>query len=117
MRPRGLFLAFEWPVHCLASNRCSGAYTNTLPTREPFMVWYSDLLMPAPDHSDLAVIRFGPFELETKSGELRKRGIRLKLTHQACRVLCALLDAPGEVVTRDHLRWLVWPDQKSHRFR
>jgi TolB-like protein/Flp pilus assembly protein TadD len=69
--------------------------------------------MSAPGNEDLAVIRFGSFELDTRTGELRKRGVRLKLAHQACRVLLTLLDAPGQVITRDHLKASIWPDQKS----
>jgi DNA-binding winged helix-turn-helix (wHTH) protein len=58
-----------------------------------------------------ATIRFGLFELDTRTGELRNRGVRLKLGGQAYCILRALLNSPGEVVTRDHLKETVWPDR------
>ena len=54
--------------------------------------------MARPDDS---VIRFGVFELTTRSGELRKRGVRLTLQEQPLQVLLALLERPGDLVTRD----------------
>src|SRR5271154_1439961 len=52
--------------------------------------------------------RFGAFELDLRSGELRKHGIRLKLQDQPFRVLAVLLGCPGEVVTREELRQKLW---------
>ena len=63
-----------------------------------------------------ATIRFGVFELDTRTRELRKCGIRLKLPQQAYCVLRALLDSPGELVTRDQLRHALWPDQAFAEF-
>lgn len=54
-------------------------------------------------------VRFGAFEVDTNSGELRKDGIKLKLQGQPIEVLAALLESPGEVVTRDELRHRLWP--------
>jgi DNA-binding winged helix-turn-helix (wHTH) protein len=45
-------------------------------------------------------IRFGPFELDVRSGELRKGPTRLKVPDQSIQVLKALLAVPGELVTR-----------------
>src|SRR5436190_356488 len=56
-------------------------------------------------------LRFGLFELDTRSGELRKRGVKLKLSDQAYCILRALLNSPGELVTRDQLIEAVWPDR------
>jgi TolB-like protein/DNA-binding winged helix-turn-helix (wHTH) protein len=53
--------------------------------------------------------RFGAFEVDLRSGELHKHGIRLKLQDQPFRVLALLLERPGEVVTRDELRQELWP--------
>jgi len=53
--------------------------------------------------------RFGAFEVDLRSGELRKHGIRLKLQDQPFQVLAHLLQHPGEVVTREELRQLLWP--------
>ena len=51
---------------------------------------------------------FGPFEADLDSGQLRKGGIRIKLRDQSFQVLTALLDRPGEVVTREALRQRLW---------
>jgi TolB-like protein/DNA-binding winged helix-turn-helix (wHTH) protein len=56
------------------------------------------------------VLRFGAFEIDVRSGELRKRGVRVALREQPFRVLVALLERPGEVVSRDDLCRRVWPD-------
>jgi len=53
-------------------------------------------------------IRFGVFELDTASGELRKAGIVVHLRPQACRVLVMLARHQGELVTRDSLRQEIW---------
>jgi cholera toxin transcriptional activator len=56
------------------------------------------------------VYRFGVYEVDLSSGELRKSGIKLRLSDQAFRVLVALLERPSEVVTREDLRTKLWPD-------
>ena len=53
--------------------------------------------------------RFGVFEVDLRSGELRRNGIRVKLQEQPLQVLAELLDRPGEVVTREDLRSRLWP--------
>ncbi len=55
------------------------------------------------------VVRFGAFELDVQSGELRKQGLRTRLTPQSFQVLLLLLERRGEVVTRDALRQKLWP--------
>ena len=52
--------------------------------------------------------RFGAFEVDLRSGELRKHGIRLKLQDQPFKVLALLLEHPGDVVTREELRQKLW---------
>src|SRR5262249_16051273 len=52
--------------------------------------------------------RFGIFEVDLRTGELRKRGVRIRLQEQPFQVLAALLARPGELVTRDELRGRVW---------
>jgi TolB-like protein/DNA-binding winged helix-turn-helix (wHTH) protein/Tfp pilus assembly protein PilF len=54
-------------------------------------------------------LRFGSFELDLDSGDLRQRGVRLKLQEQPFRILVALLEQPGEIVTREELRQRLWP--------
>ena len=60
--------------------------------------------------SQARVLKFGPFELDLKTSELRKSGIRLKLRGQPLQVLQSLLEHPQEIVTRDQLRHQLWPD-------
>src|SRR3989454_2189361 len=59
--------------------------------------------------SKLECIRFGVFELDLRSRELRKQGVRVKLQEQPFQVLQVLLERPGEVVTREELRQKIWP--------
>jgi len=47
------------------------------------------------------VVRFGVFELDLATGELRKSGLRLRLQDQPFRILAMLLERPGDLVTRD----------------
>jgi cholera toxin transcriptional activator len=63
----------------------------------------------SPPSSD-GIYRFGVYEVDLTSGELRKSGIRLRLPDQAFRVLVAMLERPSEVVTREDLRLKLWPD-------
>jgi len=60
-------------------------------------------------HRQRGVIRFGPFELDLGTGELRKHGLKTRLQQQPFRVLALLLEHPGEVVTREELRQAIWP--------
>src|SRR5271168_1090284 len=54
-------------------------------------------------------IRFDAFDVDMRSGEVRKHGIRLKLHRQPFQVLSLLLEHPGDVVTREELRQKLWP--------
>jgi TolB-like protein/Flp pilus assembly protein TadD len=56
------------------------------------------------------LLRFGPFEVDTRSGELRRQGSRINLQEQPFQVLVLLLERPGEVVTRDELSRKLWPE-------
>src|SRR5215831_18237058 len=53
--------------------------------------------------------KFGEFEADLKAAELRRNGARLKLQLQPFQVLVALLERPGDVVTREELRLRLWP--------
>ena len=55
------------------------------------------------------VIRFSVFELNLRSGELRKAGTRINLQEQPLQTLALLLERPGELVTREELRHRLWP--------
>jgi cholera toxin transcriptional activator len=54
--------------------------------------------------------RFGLFEVDLVSGELRKDGTRIRLQEQPFRVLAMLLERPGEMVTREEMRSQLWPE-------
>jgi TolB-like protein/DNA-binding winged helix-turn-helix (wHTH) protein/Tfp pilus assembly protein PilF len=54
-------------------------------------------------------VRFGVFEFDPRSGELRKHGIRIKLQEQPCQILASLLERRGETVTREELQRRLWP--------
>jgi DNA-binding winged helix-turn-helix (wHTH) protein len=56
------------------------------------------------------LVRFGVFELDLATGELRKRGVRVALQEQPFQVLARLVTRPGELVTREELRRALWPD-------
>ena len=54
-------------------------------------------------------MRFGPFQVDQQRQEVTRNGSRLKLQGKVYQVLVALLDKPGEVVTREELRQRLWP--------
>lgn len=54
-------------------------------------------------------IRFGAFEFQPETGELRKHGLRIKLRGQPIEVLTMLLEHPGKTVTREELQRGLWP--------
>jgi DNA-binding winged helix-turn-helix (wHTH) protein/Tol biopolymer transport system component len=53
--------------------------------------------------------RFGVFQLDVRAGELHKNGVKLKLQEQPFKVLCLLLEHPGELVSREEIRHQLWP--------
>ena len=55
------------------------------------------------------ILRFATFEVDLRSGELRKNGIRVKLQEKPFQVLVLLLERRGELVTREELRDQLWP--------
>ncbi len=55
------------------------------------------------------LIRFGVFELDTESRELRKQGVKVRLQEQPFQILQVLLEHPGKVVTREELQQRIWP--------
>ncbi len=60
-------------------------------------------------NSPSSIVRFGTFEVNLQTGELRHRGQRVKLQEQPFQVLAALLERPGEIVTREELHGQLWP--------
>ncbi len=59
-----------------------------------------------PDQS----FRFGAFELDKRTGELRKRGVKIKLQDQPLQILILLLDRTGEAVSREEIRRKLWSE-------
>ncbi|MGI4828203.1 MAG: winged helix-turn-helix domain-containing protein [Janthinobacterium lividum] len=60
---------------------------------------------PQPDRR----FRFGIFEADATTGELRRQGIRIKLNAQPFQVLLLLLERPGELLTREQITQELWP--------
>jgi len=54
-------------------------------------------------------LAFGVFELDLAAGELRKRGVRIRLQQQPVQVLAMLLEHAGQVVSREELQKALWP--------
>ena len=54
--------------------------------------------------------RFGVFEADSSTGELRRKGVRIKLHSQPFQVLSMLLERPGEMLTREEISRELWPD-------
>ena len=78
---------------------------NFIPTMETGVDERSNLAHP----SGPRFMRFGPFQVDQQRQEVTKYGSRLKLQGKVYQVLVALLEKPGEVVTREELRQRLWP--------
>ncbi len=63
-----------------------------------------------PDSPPVVRYRFGVFEADTATGELRKQGIRIKLHAQPFQVLTMLLSRPGDLLTREEISRELWPE-------
>jgi Tol biopolymer transport system component/DNA-binding winged helix-turn-helix (wHTH) protein len=61
---------------------------------------------PSPSHP---IYRFGVFEADPRSGELRKNGVRLKVQDQPFQILLRLLESADQLVSREELRSILWP--------
>lgn len=60
--------------------------------------------------AETAIVSFGIFEVDRKTGELRRNGVKVKLQEQPLQILLTLLDRPGDVITREELRGRLWAD-------
>ena len=65
--------------------------------------------MPDPSPRPPA-IRFGVFEVDLRSGELRRNGLKIKLQEQPFQILAMLLEHPGELVTREEIQKRLWSE-------
>jgi eukaryotic-like serine/threonine-protein kinase len=79
----------------LFERRGMGTETNPLPTT-------------GAEH-DVVALRFGPFELDLRSGEMRRAGVLVRLQPQPFKVLALLAGRAGELVTREEIQKEVWP--------
>lgn len=71
----------------------------------------------APEAGSVArLVRFGTLELAPDAWELRNKGARVKIEGQPLRLLAALLEDPGELVTREELKKRLWPDDTFFDF-
>jgi TolB-like protein/DNA-binding winged helix-turn-helix (wHTH) protein/Flp pilus assembly protein TadD len=61
------------------------------------------------DHQAGGRLCFGVFEVDLRAGELRKRGLKVRLQQQPFQVLAMLLEHPGQVVGREELQKKLWP--------
>ena len=61
-------------------------------------------------------VRFGPYEVNLDSGDLRKFGYRVRLQPKSFLVLRALLERPGELVTREELKAQLWAENTFVEF-
>ena len=60
-------------------------------------------------HPARRVVRFGSYEVDLRAGELRKKGFKIRLQEKPFQILAALLEHPGELVTRKELQETLWP--------
>ena len=74
------------------------------------IVYHPDLSMNSGPTSGRRLVRFDVFEVDLRSNALLKAGVHVTLSGQPLAFLTALLEHPGEVVTRDDLRERLWPD-------
>ena len=72
--------------------------------------------LPPADAARTRKVRFGVFEFDAQSSELRKRGLRVRLLGQPVRILAMLLDRPGELVTREEIQKALWPEDTFVNF-
>jgi TolB-like protein len=71
---------------------------------ERWLQGMSDTEIPGSKH-----IRFGLFDVDLRSGELLRQGIKIKLQEQPFQVLVMLLERPGEIVSREEIQQRLWP--------
>lgn len=63
-----------------------------------------------PTSSGSPIVKFGAFEVNLRTGELRRHGIRIKLQRQPFQILVMLLEKPGEIISREEIRLRLWPE-------
>src|SRR5215469_462074 len=68
----------------------------------------SALTQQMPSHNPFRIVRFEPFDLDLRTGELRNRGVRIRLQEKPFLVLASLIENAGELVTRQQLIDKLW---------
>jgi DNA-binding response OmpR family regulator len=68
----------------------------------------SALRTPIDTPADVRAFRFGAFELDLRSGELRRSGVLVRLQQQPAKVLALLAGRTGDLVTREEIQGEVW---------
>lgn len=63
-----------------------------------------------------SVLRFGTYEIDLQSGELRKAGLKIRVQQQPLKVLEVLLEHPRQMVGREELRSRIWPNESFGDF-
>src|SRR5712692_9973036 len=94
----------------VAEKRKLAAHTTAQPPASRTAVLYSRATQaPMAIAIPSGRVRFATFEVDLRSGELHKQGIKIKLHDQPFQVLTMLLEHPGELVTREQLHQKLWP--------
>ncbi len=93
---KGLFSVYTRSKWCLTGQNCSDTSTR------------QDKPNVAQTTDQYTKVRFGVYEADLKTGELRKSGTRIRIQSQPFKVLTLLLDNAGEVVTREKLQQELW---------
>jgi TolB-like protein/DNA-binding winged helix-turn-helix (wHTH) protein/Flp pilus assembly protein TadD len=101
------------PAKLQVKIRLTSRYPPALPYPTGLAQWYTHgvkvhLSMQETEHSH-SRLRFGVFEMDLRTGELRKHGMQVRLQKQPFQVLAMLLEHAGEVVTREELQKNLWP--------
>jgi len=68
------------------------------------------------DPTSERLVQLGPFVVDTADGDVKRNGQRIRLTEQPRRVLLALLERPGEIISREDLRLRLWPSDTNVEF-
>jgi TolB-like protein/DNA-binding winged helix-turn-helix (wHTH) protein/tetratricopeptide (TPR) repeat protein len=63
------------------------------------------------EHPLPRIVRFEDYQADLQTGELRKNGMKIRLSGQPFQILALLLEKPGELITREELRAKLWPDE------
>ncbi|HKD08852.1 MAG TPA: winged helix-turn-helix domain-containing protein [Bryobacteraceae bacterium] len=75
-----------------------------------FLCYTARQKLVAPQSEFSLLLKFGPFEVNRRTGELKKNGVRVRLSGQPSRILLILLENPGKLTTREELRERIWDE-------